>query len=83
MQHELDELKRKNRMLSDEVKRSKHVAEKPYEQQAGKEVVSVIWKTFFFLHCMESVRYSLVSSQVKRQLLAGRKARSISEWLIA
>jgi hypothetical protein len=38
----MEELKRKNRLLSDEVKRSKHQAEKPYEQQAGKDIAVVI-----------------------------------------
>ena len=39
VQHELEELRRKNRLLTEEIKRSKHQAEKPYEQQAGKDAL--------------------------------------------
>ena len=33
---ELEDLKRRNKSLQEELKKSKHQAEKPYEQQANK-----------------------------------------------
>ena len=40
LRQELDEMRRKNRLLQEEVKRSRHQPEKPYEQQA-RDAVSV------------------------------------------
>jgi len=36
-QQELEELRRKNRLLNEELKRVKHPAEKPYEMQAKEK----------------------------------------------
>ena len=55
MQGELEELRRKNRLLQEQVKRTKHQPEKPYEEMQAKEAqVSVRvfrkWNTLQFIH---------------------------------
>ena len=44
---EVEELRRKNRLLQEQVKRTKHQPEKPYEEMSAKEQAQVV----IFAHC--------------------------------